>query len=123
MSDSPLEKRVGRLRGIIGGGEDPAATKRLIYYANLKLRDLGLPVFPLPLDPEFADLVSGLMAINHEKDRLLAKHLCPADQRIQNFLYDYLQDAVEVPRLPAQAFVLDRHGLARLLSLPPDRDE
>jgi len=123
MSDSPLEKRVGRLRGIIGGGEDPATTKRLIYYANLKLRDLGLPVFPLPLDPEFADLVSGLMAINHEKDRLLAKHLCPADQRIQNFLYDYLQDAVEAPRLPAQTFVLDRHGLARLLSLPPDRDE
>lgn len=123
MSAPDLVKRVGRLRGIVGGGEDPEATKRLIYYANLKLRDLGLPVFPLQLDPEFADLVGGLMALNREKDRLLAKHLCPVDQRIQNFLYDYLQDAVEVPRLPAQTFVLDRHGLARLLSLPPDRDE
>ncbi|MEY3479349.1 MAG: hypothetical protein RIQ71_124 [Verrucomicrobiota bacterium] len=123
MSDPQLEKRIGSLRGIIGGGDDPEKTKRLIYYTNLKLRDLGLPVFPLQLDPEFADLVGGLMALNREKDRLLAKHLCPVDQRIQNFLYDYLQDAVEVPRLPAQTFVLDRHGLARLLSLSPDRDE
>jgi hypothetical protein len=123
MTDQQLEKRIGRLRGIIGGGEDNEATKRLIYYANLKLRDLGLPVFPLQLDPEFADLVGGLMALNRERDRLLAKHLCPVDQRIQNFLYDYLQDSVEVPRLPAQTFVLDRHGIARLLSLPPDRDE
>ncbi len=123
MSDPQLEKRIGRLRGILGGGEDPEATKRLIYYANLKLRDLGLPTFPLQLDVEFADLVSGLMALNREKDRLLARHLCPVDQRIQNFLYDYLQDAVEVPLLPTQTFVLDRHGLARLLSLPPDRDE
>ena len=123
MTDQQLDKRIGRLRGIIGGGEDNEATKRLIYYANLKLRDLGLPVFPLQLDPEFADLVGGLMALNRERDRLLAKHLCPVDQRIQNFLYDYLQDSVEVPRLPAQTFVLDRHGIARLLSLPPDRDE
>jgi len=123
MSDQQLEKNIGRLRGILGGGEDPEAMKRFIYYANLKLRDLGLPIFPLQSDPEFADLVSGLMALNRERDRLLAKHLCPADQRIQNFLYDYLQDAVEVPRLPGQTFVLDRHGLARLLSLPPDRDE
>jgi hypothetical protein len=123
MTDPQLEKRIGRLRGIIGGGEDAEATKRLIYYANLKLRDLGLPVFPLQLDPEFADLAGGLMALNHERDRLLAKHLCPVDQRIQSFLYDYLQAAVEVPRLPGHSFVLDRHGLARLLSLPPDRDE
>jgi hypothetical protein len=75
------------------------------------------------IDAEFADLVGGLMALHREKDRLLAKHLCPADSSIQNFLYDYLQDVVEVPRLPNQTFVLDRHGLARQLSLPPDKDE
>ncbi|MBJ7327102.1 MAG: hypothetical protein JHC52_07135, partial [Chthoniobacterales bacterium] len=116
-------KTIGVLRGAPGGGEDPETLRRRIYYANLKLRDLGCPAFPIQLDPEFADLVGGLMALNREKDRLLAKHLCPVDHRIQNFLYDYLQDAVEVPRLPPQTFVLDRHGLARLLSLPPDRDE
>ncbi len=123
MPATELEKKIGALRGAPGGGEDAAAVRRRLYYINLKLRDLGLPTFPLQLDPEFADLVGGLLALNREKDRLLAKHLCPADHRIQNFLYDYLQDAVEVPRLPNHTFVLDRHGLARLLSLPPDRDE
>ena len=123
MSNTDLEKRIGALRGVAGGGEDPVAVRRRIYYVNLKLRDLGLPTFPVQLDAEFAELVGGLLALNREKDRLLAKHLCPADHRIQNFLYDYLQDLVEVPRIPNHTFVLDRHGLARLLSLPPDRDE
>jgi hypothetical protein len=63
------------------------------------------------------------MASHREKDRLLSQHMCPADTRIQNFLQDYLGDEVEVPRLPNQTFVLDRHGLARQLSLPPDKDE
>ncbi len=123
MKPADLLRKIGPLRGAPGGGEDAEMVKRRIYYINLKLRDLGCPTFPLQLDPEFADLVGGLMALNREKDRLLAKHLCPADHRIQNFLYDYLQDVVEVPRLPYHTFVLDRHGLARLLSLPPDRDE
>ena len=118
-----LEKKIGPLRGVAGGGEDADAVRRRIYYLNLKLRDLGCPTFPMQLDPEFADLVGGLMALNREKDRLLAKHLCPVDARIQNFLYDYLQDFVEVPHLPNQTLVLDRHGLARQLSLPPDQDE
>jgi hypothetical protein len=122
MSD-PLEKKIGSLRGVPGGGEDAGAVRRRLYYINLKLRDLGCPVFPVEIDPDFADLVGGMMALNREKDRLLARHLCPADTRIQNFLYDYLQDAVEVPRLPSRTFVLDRHGLARQLSLPPDKDE
>ncbi|MGA0849382.1 MAG: hypothetical protein ACO3RX_05470, partial [Chthoniobacterales bacterium] len=123
MMSTDLERKVGALRGIPGGGEDEEAVKRRIFYINLKLRDLGCPTFPVQHDAEFADLVGGLMASNREKDRLLAKHLCPADARIQNFLYDYLQDDVEVPRLPHQTFVLDRHGLARQLSLPPDKDE
>lgn len=123
MMTDHLERKIGPLRGAVGGGEDADAVRRRIYYINLKLRDLGCPTFPVQLDAEFADLVGGLMALHREKDRLLAKHLCPADTRIQNFLYDYLQDAVEVPRLPNQTFVLDRHGLARQLSLPPDRDE
>jgi len=118
-----LEKKIGALRGVPGGDEDTDAVRRRIFYINLKLRDLGCPTFPIEQDAEFADLVGGLMALHREKDRLLAKHLSPADTRIQNFLYDYLQDVVEVPRLPNQTFALDRHGLARQLSLPPDEDE
>ena len=63
-----------------------------------------------------------MAAQSREKDRLLGQHLCPADQRIQTFLYDYLQD-VPVPKLPARTFTLDRAGLARVLSLPVDRDD
>jgi phosphoenolpyruvate carboxykinase (diphosphate) len=49
---------------------------------------------------ELGDIVSSLIAGQYrEKERLLANHLCPADQRIQTFLYDYLQD-VPVTKLP-----------------------
>ncbi|HNQ37867.1 MAG TPA: hypothetical protein PKJ58_07900, partial [Prolixibacteraceae bacterium] len=59
-----------------------------------------------------------------EKNRLLSAYLCPADQRIQNFLDGYLsvfKDKVH-PRLPSQTFIIDSHGIARALSLPPDKD-
>lgn len=117
------EKTIGALRGVPGGGEDADAARRRIFYINLKLRDMGCPTFPVRHDEEVADLVGGLMALHREKDRLLAEHLCPADTRIQNFLGDYLKGEAGVPRLPNRTFVLDRHGLARQLSLPPDKDE
>jgi hypothetical protein len=123
MTESEQKRKIGALRGAAGGTVDGEQQRRLIYYANLKLRDIGCPTFPVEREGELAELVGGLMKLNRERDRLLARYLCPVDQRIQNFLYDYLQDAVEVPRLPGQTLVLDRHGLARLLSLPPDRDE
>ena len=59
---------------------------------------------------------------SREKDRLLGNYLCPVDQRIQRFLYDYLQEA-PVTKLPSRTFTLDRPGLARVLSLPVDRPE
>ena len=107
----------------VGGPGSAEAEHRLLLYINLKLRDLGCPTFPLQADADLAELMSDMVALNREKDRLLSNHLCPADQRIQNFLYDYLQDATEVPRVPVLTFVLDRYGLARALSLPPDRDQ
>ena len=74
-----------------------------------------------------APLVDHFLAISREKDRALSRHLCPVDQRLQNFLYDQLEAgpdlAGEVPRLPASTLVLDRAGLARVLSLPPGADE
>src|SRR5512134_1792741 len=93
----------------------------LISYINFKLALLGYPPVAARGDAEFIDIVSGLVAQYREKERLLANHLCPADQRIQTFLYDYLQD-VPVARVPLRTFVLDRPGLARALSLPVDND-
>jgi len=50
-----------------------------------------------------------------------ATRLAPADARIQAFLDAYLE-GFDVPRLPTNAFVLDRPGLARLMSLPAGAD-
>jgi hypothetical protein len=94
----------------------------LVSYINFKLALLGYPPVTGRNDPEIIDIVSGLVAQYREKERLLANHLCPADRRIQTFLYDYLQE-VPVTKLPIRTFTLDRPGLARMLSLPVDRDE
>ncbi len=100
-----------------------SSTTKVIQYINLKLASLGCPTFGKSIDPELSELVSVFLSHQRETDRLLATYLCPADQRIQNFVYDYLQDVIKPPKLPVRTFVLDRQGLARVLSLPPDRDE
>ncbi|HEX9046881.1 MAG TPA: hypothetical protein VF988_07625 [Verrucomicrobiae bacterium] len=94
----------------------------LIAHINVKLALIGCAPVPLPGDREFAEISAAMAAQSREKDRLLGHHLCPADQRIQNFLHDYLQD-IPVPKLPTRTFTLDRAGLARALSLPVDRDD
>ncbi|MCU7495030.1 MAG: hypothetical protein HF314_03765 [Ignavibacteria bacterium] len=99
---------------------------KLIQYINLKLAALGAPVFGQKGEnSEFIEIARDLIANHQEKNRLLSNYLCPADQRVQNFLDHYLSDLkLEEPiRLPANTFMLDRHGIARVLSLPPDKGE
>lgn len=101
----------------------PLADARLIQYINLKLAFIGEPAVAVAGDAEYIELLSDLLQHHQQTDRLLADYLCPVDQRIQSFLNDYLRD-VDVPvRLPNHTFVLDRHGLARVLSLPATGDE
>jgi phosphoenolpyruvate carboxykinase (diphosphate) len=100
-------------------GDSP---RQLISYINLKLALLGCPTVANAGHAELENIAASLLARQREADRLLANYLCPADQRIQTFLFDYLQD-VPVARLPMRTFVLDRPGLARVLSLPFDGDE
>jgi len=94
----------------------------LISYINLKLALMGYQPASIGDGGEFSDLASSLVAQYREKERLLATHVCPSDKRIQTFLYDYLQE-IPVTRLPARTLTLDRPGMARVLSLPVDRDE
>ena len=94
----------------------------LIAHINVKLALIGCSPVPLQGDKEFVEIAAAMAAQSREKDRLLGQHLCPADQRIQNFLHDYLQE-VPSPKLPGRTFALDRAGLARVLSLPVDRDD
>jgi phosphoenolpyruvate carboxykinase (diphosphate) len=93
---------------------------KLIQYINLKLAALGCPTCESDENSQ-SDEMSALLAHQREIDRLLAYYLCPADNRIQTFLYDFLQDA-PLAKLPTRTFVLDRYGMARVLSLPPMLD-
>ena len=94
----------------------------LIAHINVKLAHIGCSPVPMKGDAEFVAIAAAMAGASREKDRLLGQYLCPADRRIQNFLHDYFQSIV-VPKLPSRTFTLDRPGLARVLSLPIDRDE
>jgi hypothetical protein len=97
--------------------------KRLIRCANLKLAALGVPTVGTENDTEFNDMVSTLLVHHRKTERLLADHLCPSDRRIQAFLDAYLADTGVPVRLPRGVLVSDRPGLARILSLPPGKDD
>ena len=115
------------LKKSFGFGKDGAneipRPKRLNEYINLKLAALGQPVVRTT-GFDFLELANDLIKNHREKNRLLSAYLCPTDQRIQNFLDTYLteyRDKVH-PRLPSHTFIIDSHGIARALSLPPDKD-
>ena len=94
----------------------------LIAHINVKLALIGCSPVPIKGDKEFVEIAAAMAAQSREKDRLLGNYLCPADQRIQNFLHDYLEE-IATPKLPTRTFTLDRPGLARVLSLPVDRND
>ncbi len=100
----------------------PEGALELIRYINLKLAALGQPTVHNAAEARFLETAGPLLRNFHQKDRLLGDYLCPADARIQSFLNDYLRQVSQTgaPRLPASTFVLDRAGLARVMSLPPD---
>ena len=91
-------------------------------HAQIKLALLGFTP-PSEAGPsEWLELARPLVARQRQTARLLPNYLSPVDQRIQSFLFDYFQE-IDSPRLPTWTLVLDRKGLARLLSLPFDGDE
>src|SRR5580658_11384511 len=94
----------------------------LLRYINLKLVALGQPSSRSTTDPYFLEIAGPLLRNYYQKDQLLGDRLCPADARIQAFLDSYLSEVCPdgAPRLPSNTFVLDRSGLAREMSMPPD---
>ena len=98
--------------------------RQLIRYINLRLAAMGFPLQTDESNREFLAVAHDLLANHREQSRLLSGHLCPVDQRIQDFLDRQLSGLklIGPARLPAQTFVLDRHGLARELSVPVDGD-
>ncbi len=98
---------------------------KLHLYINLKLASSGQPTCVSMEAADFFGISRDLLRSYREKNRLLANYQCPVDLRIQDFLNRYLADLnlEAVPMLPPQSFVLDRHGVARELSLPMGKDE
>ena len=98
--------------------------EELFRYINLKLSAMGQPVNESTADQHALEIAGPLLRNYYQKDQLLGYRLCPADARIQAFLDSYLSDVRPegAPRLPGNTFVLDRPGLARVMSLPPDQD-
>ena len=96
----------------------------LLEYVNLKLTSIGQPIFGDLSDSDFFGLSKSLLESYQEKSRLLANYLPPCDQRIQDFINDYFSslDSSEVPSIPNRTLILDRHGVARTLSLPAKGD-
>ena len=95
----------------------------LIEGINLRLAMTGCPTFGNGAMSRLPSLAAPMFSRQQETMRLLADYLCPADWRIDHFLRDYLYDTGLAVKWPARTFVLDSPGLARELSLPPDRDE
>jgi hypothetical protein len=95
----------------------------LIEGINLRLAMTGCPTFGNGAMSRLPSLAAPMFSRQQETMRLLADYLCPADWRIDHFLRDYLYDTGLTVKWPARTFVLDSPGLARELSLPPDRDD
>src|SRR5271165_2634757 len=99
----------------------PQNTPELTRYLDLKLAALGQPTARTGNGNLLLETAGPLLRSYYQKDQLLGQYLCPADKRIQSFLDDYLREACPggAPRLPANTLILDREGLARVMSLPP----
>jgi len=112
----------------------PNNPKDLVRYINLKLASIGQPILDdhdkkgidTPLaDTRFQELTNDLIENYRSKARLVANVHNPVDSRIQQFIEDYLSDleVAKMPQVPNNTFVVDKPGIARMLSLPPHKNE
>ncbi len=99
--------------------------QKLQLYINVKLASSGQPTCVAEESAKLYGISEPLFKSFREKNRLLSDYHCWVDQRIQDFLILYFEDLEldPVPQLPTQTFILDRHGVARELSIPLGEDE
>jgi hypothetical protein len=119
-----------QLQRAIGWDRDIAASQiereHLRSYIAFQMASAGLSP---PDDKTSVDAMAafsaGILESLKAKNRLLAEYRAPVDSRIEAFLNHYLSDEVgdEPLQLPSQSLTLDRHGMARELSLPVNGDK
>ena len=119
---SDLQRKLGWNKTITA---DPTDQKNLRNYLTLQLASSGLLPHGEHLGDSMAEFATGILDSMREKTRLLSAHRAPVDSRIEGFLEEYFASelAGEQLHLPAQPLTLDRHGMARQLSLPMDGDD
>ncbi len=112
--------------GMNKASESPEEERaKLQLYINLKLASSGQPTCVSDEAADFFGISSDLLKSYQEKNRLLIDYHCWVDQRVQDFLARYFEDLDlnKIPTLPTQSLILDRHGVARELSLPMGENE
>ena len=117
-------KDLKRAIGFVSSKKDEDQAEQLHRYVNLKLAANNLPLSDFNNDVQFFESSSDLIKKVRARAQLLKKYQCPIDQRIQNFINNHLADVCKPDsiRLPSKTIDLDRHGLARAMSFPPDKD-
>ncbi len=121
--DASLQRAVGWNREI---ANDPAERRLLRSYIALQFASAGLtPPNEGDAEGEMADFSRGILGSLRERNAFLADYRAPVDLRIESFLNEYFASEVgETPvRLPGRSITLDRHGMARELSLPVGGDK
>ncbi len=123
MSERDLEESIGF---VSHQSEDQKTELRasITGYIVLKLLANGLPIPQCFEDHDRLGAPRLLSTYHHRLKRLDSIH-CPADARIEAFLRRYFDrvKGCSALRLPDLTVILDRHGIARELSLPHDGDE
>jgi phosphoenolpyruvate carboxykinase (diphosphate) len=98
-------------------------------YINLRLAAMGLPAvvddYEDEIHHDFLQIIKGLIANYKGREEFFTNGLCPADERIQNFLNKYFESVqgVEDIKIPNKTFTLDNYGVARELSIPKGEDK
>ncbi|MEM7698624.1 MAG: hypothetical protein AAF236_09505 [Verrucomicrobiota bacterium] len=123
MNERTLEEKIGFNEAALKAG--PAEDSLARDFLNLKLAARGFEIVGEEEDYPFLTMGRSLILNYQERLRLLQKHRCPVDQYITDWLTGYLAEtgvfSEDEAYLP-DALILERHGLARLLSLPADSD-
>jgi hypothetical protein len=103
------------------------STESLQQIISIKLAAAGYTV-PVTSEQQQSVLetASDLFRVFREQGRLLESHLCPIDQRVQDFLNSVFLNNTgdkDIPQLPRKTFSVDRHGLAKELCFPQNQNE
>lgn len=122
-----METLLQRL-GIENGEKQVDSSDFIHQYINLRLVAMGLPGVVEENEDEthhdFLKIIKGLIANYKGRDEFFTSGLCPADERIQNFLNKYFSQVEGGDiKIPSETFTLDNYGIARELSLPQGEDK